>query len=119
MEIPLTLAIIKTLFVKVNQDLYAIPVDAVERLLIISSHEIKQLMNDEAIIFEDKNISLIRLSDLFSAEPSTLSKQAVVIIRKGNECLGIIVDYLLSTQEVVIKPLSRAVRESRYFWELL
>ncbi len=115
MEIPLTLAIIKTLFVKVNQDLYAIPVDAVERLLIISSHEIKQLMNDEAIIFEDKNISLIRLSDLFSDDPSTLSKQAVVIIRKGSEYLGIIVDYLLSTQEVVIKPLSRAVRESRYF----
>ncbi len=115
MEIPLTLAIIKTLFVKVNKDIYAIPVDTVERLLIISSHEIKQLMNDEAIIFEDKNIPLIRLTDLFSDNPSMFSKQAVVIIRKGNERLGVIVDNLLSTQEVVIKPLSRAVQESRYF----
>ncbi len=115
MEIPLTLAIIKTLFVKVNKDIYAIPVDAVERLLIVYSHEVKQLMNDEAIIFENKNIPLVRLTDLFSDSPSTLAKQAVVIIRKGNERLGIIVDYLLSTQEVVIKPLSRAVRESRYF----
>lgn len=114
-EIPLTLAIIKTLFVKILNETYAIPLDAVDRLLVLNPEEFKGLLNFEAIIFENKEIPVIRISTLFGNTQQNNDKQSVVIIRKGDEQIGLVVDSLLSTQEVVIKPLSRALKNNQFF----
>lgn len=115
MEIPLTLAIIKTLFVKVDGDIYAIPIEAVERLLAIPAENFKWLLNDETIIFQNEDIPVIRLATLFGYDTSPPKNQAVVLISKGKSRLGLAVDALLSTQEVVIKPLSKPLKNNKYF----
>lgn len=113
--IPLTLAIIKTLLVKVGQQIYAIPTEFVERLLTVDSVDIKGFMNDEAIIFEGNNIPILRLHNLFKYTSSTLTKMPILIIQKGNERIGILVDELLETKDIIIKPLNRTIKDNKYF----
>lgn len=114
-EIPLSLAIIKTLFVQTNREIYAIPTEYVERLLMVEKINIKGFMHDEAIIYQDKTIPIIRLSHLFHQKVSSLKKLPIVIITKGDKRLGLVVDQLLSTKEVIIKPLNRSIRDNKYF----
>jgi two-component system chemotaxis sensor kinase CheA len=115
MEVPLTLAIIQTLFVHVSDATYAIPVSNVERLIRVDREDIKGFLNYEAVILDGEEIPITRLDLLFSKPASTQRMQPIVIVKKGAERLGLVVDSLSSTQDVVIKPLNRAVRESRYF----
>lgn len=114
-EIPLSLAIIKTLFVQVSQQTYAVPTESVERVLMLEKTDIKGLMHNEAIIYQESNIPIIRLSHLFHQKASSLNKLPIVIISKGNERLGLVVDQLLDTKEVIIKPLNRSIRNIKYF----
>ena len=127
MEIPLTLAIIKVLFVEVEGKPYAIPLVNIERLIAVDKKDIKGMLNSEAIVLDEEDIPITRLDVLFkstgkenfegisnkvSAEQRT---QPIAIVRKGEEKLGLAVNAFLATQEIVIKPLSRLVRENRYF----
>lgn len=115
MEVPLTLAIIKALFVRVGNRSYAIPLANVERLIIVPKENIKGILNHEALVLDDEDVLLTRLDILFELPSSASEKQPVVIIRKGQERLGLAVDGFLTTQEIVVKPLNRLVRENKYF----
>lgn len=115
LQIPLTLAVIKTLFVEVGGKTYAVPVANVERLVTASPEEIKGMLNYEAIVLEKEDVPVTRLNSLFGLEAPALAQQPIVVVRKDEERLGLAVDNLLSTQEVVVKPLNPAVRENRYF----
>jgi len=115
MEIPLTLAIIKALFVEVGSKTYAIPLASVERLVTVNKKDIKGMLNYEAIVLNDEDIPVTRLDVLFDTPSLGLQRQPVVIVRKGQEKLGLAVDAFLTTQEIVIKPLNKLVRENRYF----
>ncbi len=114
-EIPLTLAIIKTLLVKVGSKIYAIPLGSIERLVSVNQEDIKGMMNHEAIVLNEEEIPITRLDVLFSSSSLALEKQPIAIIRRGQEKLGLAVDRFLTAQEIVIKPLNRLVRENKYF----
>ncbi len=114
-EIPLTLAIIKSLFVRVRSKTYAIPLVNIERLVMVERGNIKGMLNNEAIVLNEEDILITRLDVLFGEPPQNLQKQPVVIVWKGAEKLGLAVDALMTTQEIVIKPLNKFVRENRYF----
>ncbi len=114
-EIPLTIAIIKSLFVNVSGRLYAVPVVNVTRLVTVSSEEIKGMLSYEAIIIDEEEIPLTRLDVLFRKTPSRHEKQHVAIVRKGEELLGLAVDSFMGTQEIVVKPLNRLLKENKYF----
>jgi len=115
MEVPLTLAIIKVLFVEVAGKLYAIPLASVERLIAVKREDIKGMLHFEAIVLGEEDIPITRLDALFGEPSLELEKQPIAIIRKGNEELGLAVDAFLSTQEIVIKPLNKLIRENKYF----
>ena len=99
----------------ISDHIYAIPINSIERLLTVPSEEIKGLLNYNAIVYENEDIPVTHLSTLFSVESRIMQNYSVVVIRRGNERLGLVVDSLLSTQEVVIKPLARVVKENKYF----
>ncbi|MBI2118953.1 MAG: chemotaxis protein CheA [Elusimicrobia bacterium] len=115
LEIPLTLAVINTLFVQVQGKIYAIPVSDVDRLVAADSGDIKGMLNYEAIVLDKEDIPMTRLSAIFGLDAPLLPRQPIVVVRKDDERLGLAVDSLLSTQEVVVKPLHRLLRESRFF----
>lgn len=115
-EIPLTLAIIDALFVEVAGTVYAIPVANVERLITVDKKNIKGMIDYEAIILNEIEIPITRLDLLFNPfkAPSSLDKQPIVIAKKAGERIGLAVDNLMETQEIVIKPLHVLARKSKY-----
>ncbi len=115
LEIPLTLAIIRTLFVQVEGQKYAVPAAAIERLVTVSRQDIKGMLEYEAIVLEGEEIPLTRLGDLLNVPKALEESQPIVVIKRGDEKFGLIVDALLSTQEIVIKPLNRLIRQNNYF----
>jgi len=111
----LTLAIIKALFVEVGGKSYAIPLASIERLFTVDKSDIKGMLNYEAIVLNEEDIPVTRLDTLFNVPSLGLPRQPIVIVRKQEEKLGLAVNAFLTTQEIVIKPLNKLVRENKYF----
>lgn len=114
-KIPLTLAVIKSLFVKVGDKVYAVPLVNIERLVSVDRKDVKAMMGHEAVVLNNEDILITRLDELFAAPLLKTEKQALVIVWKGTERLGLAVDGFLTTQDIVIKPLNKLVRENKYF----
>lgn len=114
-KIPLTLAVIRTLFVEVSGNVYAVPTANVERLLAVDHAFIKGFLERESILLSERSVPLVRLDELFGLECARLKRQPVVVLRQGEEYLGLAVHRMLSTQEVVVKPISQFVRKGRFF----
>ncbi|MFH1798870.1 MAG: chemotaxis protein CheA, partial [Candidatus Omnitrophota bacterium] len=113
-EVPLSLAIIETLFVGVGGAIYAIPVVNIERLITVDKRSVLGMINNEAVILNNESIPVTRLDVLFNVPPLGLDKQPIVIVRRGQDRLGLAVDSLMETQEIVIKPLHALARKNKY-----
>ena len=114
-EIPLTLAIIKALFVEVGGRQYAVPVANVDRLVTVNADAIKGVMGYEAFVFDKEEVPVTRLDVLFGTPRAPQPTQPILIARRGESRLGLAVDGFAGTQEIVVKPLNRLVKENRYF----
>jgi two-component system, chemotaxis family, sensor kinase CheA len=116
-KIPLTLAIIPALLVKVGEDLFTIPLANVEETLKILFNETNTIEDVEVIHLRDCTLPLIRLSELFNirSKTSNSGKEFVVVINTGLRRAGLVVDALIGQEEVVIKPLVDYLQESSGF----
>ncbi len=105
-KIPLTLAIIQGLLVKVGKEMYAIPITSVIDSHRIKPSEIKMIDNYEVFNVRDDVVSLIRLSRLFRIPTNeNPDYHYVVIVGTSERKMGLIVDSLIGEEDVVIKPL--------------
>ena len=105
-KIPLTLAIIQGLLIRVGEEIYAIPITSVVDSHRINNEDIKMIDNYEVFNVREDVVSLLRLSRLFGV-PSEEQKdtQYVVIVGSGEKKMGLMVDSLIGEEDVVIKPL--------------
>jgi len=105
-KIPLTLAIIQGLLVRVGTEVYAIPITAVLDSHRIKPSDIRMIDNYEVFNVRDDVVSLMRLNRLFRI-PSDEKRDHyfVVIVGSGDKKVGLIVDALIGEEDVVIKPL--------------
>ena len=129
LRLPLTIAIIQALLVKVGRQIYAIPITNVDRSVKVEPDLIKKALDKEVAIVDEVDIPLLRLDELFHSEPSIKDDQSrselVVIIKKpivteeGNEekrpVFGLVVEGLISEQEIVIKPLTGILKQNKGF----
>ncbi len=116
LTIPLSLAVILVLLIKHANDTYAIQLDSVERLLMVHSKDIKGFINDEAFIYNNKSIPILRLSKLFNLKVSSyLERQSMIVLRKDGSLLGLIVDHLMTTEEIITQPLNAIIKRSKFF----
>jgi two-component system chemotaxis sensor kinase CheA len=105
-KIPLTLAIIQGLLVRVGKERYAIPITSVIESHRIRPSEIRLLDNYEVFNVREDVISLIRLNRLFGIESNEEQEYYfVVIVGTGEKKIGLLVDSLIGEEDVVIKPL--------------
>ncbi len=105
-KIPLTLAIIQGLLVRVGTELYAIPITSVLESHRIRPSEIKLIDNYEVINVREDVVSLVRLNQLFRiSTEETKEYYFVVVVGSGERKMGLIVDELIGEEDVVIKPL--------------
>jgi len=109
-KLPLTLAIIQALLVRVEQEMYAIPLGSIDRTINITQEDIKTVQNKEVIVLRGQIIPIIRLGDVLNVpreEGEEHDDIFVVVVHIGERKAGIVVDTLIGQQEIVIKTLGK------------
>ena len=114
-RIPLTLAIIQALLVKLSDEIYAIPLSSITEITNISSSLIRDVQGQEIILYRGNTLPIIRLSQVLGVEVEEKQEDlVVVIVKKGDKHAGLIVDNLIGQQEIVIKGLGKYLNSIEY-----
>lgn len=106
-RLPLTLAIIQALMVKISNEKYAIPLNNIQNIEDVHKEEIKFVQNQEVIVLRGEVIPIVRLHKLLDLEQEERDHMMVVIVKKGEKQIGFMIDSLIGQQEIVIKPLGK------------
>ena len=114
-RLPLTLAIIQTLMVTIGNEKYAISLGSIETIEDVQTDDIKLVQNKEVINLRGNVIPLIRLHDILDIPQPEDKKESlvVVIVKKGDNHAGLIVDELIGQQEIVIKSMGKFIKKSK------
>ena len=105
-KLPLTLAIIQGLLVRVGKEVYSIPIANVIESQCINITEINHIDNYEILNVRNEVISILRLSRLFGIPETVKSDECyIVIVGTQEKKIGVMVDALIGEEDVVIKPL--------------
>jgi two-component system chemotaxis sensor kinase CheA len=107
LRIPLTLAIIDGLLVRVGTGSYVIPLSAVEECLELSLEEDLRSRGRSFISLRDSLVPFLRLRDLFRTGTKPDVHQKVVVISTGTERVGLVVDQIIGDHQTVIKSMSK------------
>ena len=110
-RLPLTLAIIQALMVKLGDEKYAISLGSIETIEDVPVGDIKYVHAKEVINLRGSVIPLIRLRDILDVpgEAEETDTIIVVIVRKGDKLAGLVVDSLIGQLEIVIKSLGKYI----------
>ena len=109
-KLPLTLAIIQALLVRVAEELYSIPLDSVVESQRINASEVRTVHGGEVITLRGQVVPLIRVGEFFGlGNPRDPDKVMIVIVGLQGRQVGLVVDSFQGEQEIVIKPLSEVI----------
>ena len=106
LRIPLTLAIIEGLLVRVGESRYVIPLSAVEECLELSLEDDLRSRGHSLITLRDRLVPFVRLRDLFSTGTRPDPHQKIVVVATRRERVGLVVDQIIGNHQTVIKSLS-------------
>ena len=112
LTIPLTLAIIRALMMRVGDRVYALPTTAVEETLLAEPAEVFELEGRQALRRGKRTYPLVRLDDALgvSGDRSVPERLPVVTIGFSGHRYGFIVDEFIGEQQIVIKSLGNHLR---------
>lgn len=106
-QLPPTVAIIKSLLIKVGDETYAIPISSVVEALYVTDENLKFIHGSPFLLVRGKLIPAFYLRDLFGTNgKKTEEKEVGIIVEKEGEKFALIVDAISEQQEIVIKPLT-------------
>jgi two-component system chemotaxis sensor kinase CheA len=109
-KLPLTLAIIQALLVRVVDELYAIPLDSVIESQRVEMPDVRTVHGNEVITLRGQVVPLVRVADFFQlGGQRDPEKVMIVIVGLQGRQVGLVVDSFEGEQEIVIKPLSDVV----------
>ena len=116
-QLPLTLAIIQALMVQVGEEKYAIPLGNINGIEDIPKNEISFVQSKEVINLRGTVIPILRLHEILDIEESGEEAESliVVVIKKGEQQVGLVIDDLLGQQETVIKSLGKHITYNKLF----
>jgi two-component system chemotaxis sensor kinase CheA len=106
LRIPLTLAIIDGLLVRVGTERYVIPLSAVEECLELTPEQDARSTGRSVLTIRDQLVPFMRLRALFHTKAPADPYQKIVVVSTGGERVGLVVDQILGDHQTVIKPLS-------------
>lgn len=107
LHLPLTLAIIECMLVRVGTGRYAIPLSAVEECLQLPNREAESNSGRSFLDVRSELVPFLRMNEIFQSDRPTDLHQKVVIVRSGAQRVGLVVDQIIGNAQTVIKPLSR------------
>ncbi len=133
-RLPLTLAIMSSLLVRIYEEIYAIPLDHIDEIVELRPRQVFRVQGRPTLEIRKKVVALVSLGDLFrwggKPHPSAASarrdtslpdgdvndmveepdKLRVVVVQNGETTIGLLVDQLIGMQEVVLKSLEKNFR---------
>lgn len=133
LELPLTIAIINSLLVRVGDSVFAIPFSSIERSVTVGRKDIKSMADQDVAVVDGTDVPLVRLDKIFrlgdkpflnpkfqnaglgSKNGDLKSSNTVVLVRRGKDVAGLVVDNLLSEQEIIIKSFPSILRGAKGF----
>lgn len=120
-KIPLTLAIVPALIVRAAGERFALPQSAVEELVRVqagSDHEITWLNNSPVLGLRDRLLPIVSLGGLLGLSGESDGRDAalweralIVVMKVGHQTFGVVVEAVSHTEEIVVKPMSSALRQ--------
>ncbi|HIQ25094.1 MAG TPA: chemotaxis protein CheA [Persephonella sp.] len=110
MKLPLTVAIIRTLMVAVNERIFAIPLFSVVEIVRYKPENVKKVGHFKSLMLRDEVYLLFTLNELFEIEDKK-DKEFVVIVKVGEKNIAIAVEELFGEEEIVIKPLGELLED--------
>lgn len=113
-RLPLTLAIIQALQVKVSSEIFSIPLASVMETIRIYHHQIQTISGKEVIQFRDTIIPIVRLDVLFDIDLHAKNREKiyVVIVEMAEKKVGLVVDKIIGQEEVVVKSLGKLLEDT-------
>lgn len=105
-KLPLTLAILAGLLVKIHNETYALPMSNIIEIVRKPKDEIEYVKNQSVVLIREKVIPLIWLHDYFKLPRENKKKNVfIVVLGIAEKRFGIVVDELVGNQEIVVKSL--------------
>lgn len=106
-HLPLTLAIIRAMLTKIENNYFSIPISQVIEAVEVHTSELKYVANKEMYFLRKKEIPIIRLKEFFNLSHvrSEDEKLKVVVLKSGNKTIGVTVDEFVELEDIVIKNL--------------
>jgi two-component system chemotaxis sensor kinase CheA len=115
-RLPLTLAIINSLLIRVRDIVFSMPIDDVREIVSVRSEDIVNVHGKQAVDVRGRFIPLVSMDDVFDwhdfghepgGAPARNGSVEAVILQCGDKTMGLRVDELLGSQDIVIKSLSK------------
>jgi two-component system, chemotaxis family, sensor kinase CheA len=112
MSLPLSVATTQSLLIKVSHHTFALPIGNVSRIVQIGDKDIQRAQGREMIVVNDGPIVLTRLEDVLQlttldSDIRTGRRKPAIIVGQGERRFALLVDELIGTQDIVVKPLPR------------
>ncbi len=104
-SLPLTLSIISAMLVLAGDETYAIPLSSILETTLLDEADILTAHRERVFDFRGQLVPLVYLKEMFGIDAETKSQFPVVVVRKGNKLVGVVVNDLIGQQEIVMKPL--------------
>lgn len=112
LSLPLNLSLIKAILVESDSAVYVIPFIHVERLLRLSHDRIVSMVNRPHVLVDDESIPLYWLGSSHCTDTSVLP---VVLVDYGGQRIGVVVDAVIGTQSVLVKPLGDIAKQMQRY----
>lgn len=107
LSLPLSMAVAQVMMVEVDKQVYGIPMDAIRETVRVPIESIQRVKHNEAIVLRDKLIPLRRLRKLLSLPENEqeIKEEAVLIVTRNGQEIGLIIDDFHEGIDVIQKPL--------------
>jgi len=112
-RVPLTLAILPTLLVQAGQDVYALPLARVMEVLHAPATSLGWFDGRAVLDRKSHTLPLVDLRQWLDVPPAPSHLLTIVVLQMGETRFGLVVDQVRGREEVVIKPLPKALRGLR------
>jgi two-component system chemotaxis sensor kinase CheA len=109
-QLPLTLSIISAMLIKLAEEKYAVPLSSIVETLSVTSDQIRTVHGNKMVNYRSSVIPVIDLKKVLectSKADQESDELDIVIVKKGDKMVGLIVDEFIGQQEIVLKTLGK------------
>jgi two-component system, chemotaxis family, sensor kinase CheA len=112
-RVPLTLTVMRILLFSVSQTIFGFPISSIREIIRVQKSEIIEVVDKKAIRLRDQIIPITDLKKIIKLPESEEREDAVILLlAMGNEMIGVMIDNLISEEDMEVKPLPSHMRNS-------